>query len=95
MGTKDDVDFAWVRFREDFGYQKALNDVFDLGWTRPNEDVVSMDLVKLDEPWDQNWWSTRERVFVDDVDTERHLVVWILSTVLYAASGLKTTLRRT
>lgn len=73
VGTKSDVDVPWVRLREDVGYQKALLDVFDVGWTRPDEDPVPMELVKLDEPFEQNWWLTRERVFLDDVDTERRM----------------------
>lgn len=70
IGTKDDVDVPWVRIREDVNYQKALEDLIDLGWTWPDEDVVSMELAKLDEPLEKNWLLTRECVFLADVDTE-------------------------
>lgn len=45
MGTKDDIDVLWLRLREEVDYKKALDDVFDLEWTQPDEDVVSMELV--------------------------------------------------
>lgn len=47
--------------------------MLDLGWTRPDENVVSMDLVKLNEPLGQNCWLTRERFFLAEVDTERRM----------------------
>lgn len=73
VGTFDNVDVPWLGLREDVDYQKALHELFDTSWALEDEYAVSLGLVKLFEPYDKNWWMARERLFVADEGTKRHM----------------------
>lgn len=79
----DDVDVPCVRLREDVGYQKALAGVFGLRWTRTDEDVVFMELVKIDKQLDKNWWLTCKTSFWP---------MWTLSAVCVGVVGVGSTI---
>lgn len=70
VDTVENVDVPWLRVREDVDYQKALHGLFDPSWACEDEDDVSLELVKIYEPYDKNWWLAHERVLLADMFTK-------------------------
>lgn len=50
-----------------------MQGLFAASQAREDEDAVSIELVKIYEPYDMNWWLTREAVFLSDADMDRRM----------------------